>query len=191
MKMDKSRKGKCKKLSPRQKKFVDEFLKSDNATEAYASAYPGLAHRGVAVTSGSRLLKRLSNREDILRRAGLGEDEMGKLARKAIKKTQEKLTAKTTKVAMYQGKIGETLELPDHEVQLKAAAQLLEVTGAFPSRFREQPGDGPPHVNIQVNIPWLVDDEHPHTALDKQSSGLPVEGQVAQRLTTCKKLECE
>lgn len=166
-------KKKYKKLSPRHKKFIETFIKEDNITEAYTQAYPNIKDRKTAGAAGSALLKTLSNREEVLKHAGLNTEEMGILARKAIKKTAEKLRAKTTKVATYEGKITDTLELPDHEVQLKAANQLLEVTGAFPSRFREQEGDGPLQINIQVIVPWGGRPQ------DTQSSGQPAESKEA------------
>lgn len=44
-------------LTPPQKKFCDEFLKSLNATQAYKQAYPNCKTDQVASQSGSRLLR--------------------------------------------------------------------------------------------------------------------------------------
>lgn len=44
-------------LTPQQKKFCDEYLKTLNATQAYKIAYPGCKTDKVASQSGSRLLR--------------------------------------------------------------------------------------------------------------------------------------
>lgn len=89
----------------------------------------------------------------VLKEAGITPEELGRLAKKAIQKAEEKLEAKETHIVHYQGKIYEVREVEAHQVQLTAAKQLMELAGTFPSRFRDGEKD---QQNIQVNIilPW-------------------------------------
>lgn len=59
-----AQRSRAKPLSPAHSRFVAEYLRSHNATEAYLLAYPN-SSRGAAATGGSRLLKNAHIREQI------------------------------------------------------------------------------------------------------------------------------
>lgn len=55
-------------LTPPQKAFCDEYLKSLNATQAYKKAYPNIKTDQVASQSGSRLLRNVKVQKYIEKR---------------------------------------------------------------------------------------------------------------------------
>ena len=55
-------------LTPKQKRFADEYLVDLNATRAYKAAYPSVKKDSVAAQSGSRLLRNAKVQEYILER---------------------------------------------------------------------------------------------------------------------------
>ncbi|MHC4278109.1 MAG: hypothetical protein ACYSTI_12420, partial [Planctomycetota bacterium] len=123
------------------------------------------AHRAEIVTTPQYKTKRQRQsptipfgREEALRRmilkeAGLTPERMGELLRKAISKAEEKLDAKTKKVFHYKGERGDEVELEDNTSQLQAAKQIMELTGAAPSKSSAD-GKNDQNVQIQVILPW-------------------------------------
>ncbi|MCP4365617.1 MAG: hypothetical protein GY800_10015 [Planctomycetes bacterium] len=89
----------------------------------------------------------------ILKGAGLTPERMGELLRKAISKAEEKLDAKTKKVFHYKGEKGDAVEMEDNTSQLQAAKQIMELTGAAPSKSSAD-GKNDQHVQVQVILPW-------------------------------------
>lgn len=97
-------------------------------------------------------------REEILRQAGITPQELGRLLKKALDKAEEKLEAKKVHFFSYMGKVYEVRELPDHDTQLSASKQIMELAGAFPSKFQDR-GKGESNVQIVVNIPWAKESD--------------------------------
>ncbi|MFQ5861501.1 MAG: hypothetical protein ACE5IC_00075 [Candidatus Brocadiales bacterium] len=97
-------------------------------------------------------------REKILEAAGITTKDLGQLARKAINKSEELLNATQKKFSPYQGCLGESVELPDQDTQLRAAKQILEFTGAFPSRSSDS-NKGEHRTLIIVNVSWMKDNK--------------------------------
>ena len=67
------------KLRDTQELFVSEYLQSWNATEAYLASHPSCKSRGVAYTSGSRMLRNVQIRalvDQRLKEKAMGADEI-------------------------------------------------------------------------------------------------------------------
>ncbi len=92
-------------------------------------------------------------REQVLKAAGLDIKELGAIVREGVTTAVEQLTARQMVFAKYQGSLGESIDLPDNAVQLSAAKVLLELGGAFPTRFQDG-GKGQAPTKIVVQLSW-------------------------------------
>ena len=116
------------KLTPRQEKFVEEYIKSGNATSAYVSAYGGGSDSARA--KSSTLLRKANIQEKL-------KELQAELSSKAIaesRELQERLTAiirgeTTEEVILASGeRVRRQVSVRD---VLKAIELLLKVQGAF------------------------------------------------------------
>lgn len=116
------------KLTPRQEKFIEEFLQTGNATSAYVAAYGGKSDSARAKSSA---LLRNANVQERLKEL---QAEMASEKIAAAQELQEKLTAIirseiTEEVILASGeRLRRQVAIRD---VLKAIELLLKVQGAF------------------------------------------------------------
>jgi hypothetical protein len=68
-------------------------------------------------------------------------DKVGFPAEKLLKHFKRSLTATKTLYCTYRGKVSDTLEVPDHKIQLRAIIELLKLHGAYPMRNKRRSDD--------------------------------------------------
>lgn len=129
-------------LTPKQEKFVDEYIISGNATDAYKKAYTTVKNDAVARTNGSRLLSNANVSKKIAERSGQAKDERlltveqalilsasianGEVQKAYVKKT-DLLTGEVTKEI-------ETEFTPSIEERQRSLDHIFKVNGAFLER---------------------------------------------------------
>ncbi len=114
-----------------------------------------------------------SLREQVLKAGGVTVEQLGWYLRIAIMKAKEKLSAKQTVYAKYQGSLGESAEIDDNSTQLASAKMLLELAGAFPTRFQDG-GKDKTGVVIHVHLPWQGK-ENDKEVIEAQGSVIPAD----------------
>jgi hypothetical protein len=62
-------------------------------------------------------------------------------AEKLLKNLKRSLKATKTLYCTYRGKVTDTLEVPDHKIQLRAIIELLKLHGAYPMRNKRRSDD--------------------------------------------------
>jgi hypothetical protein len=68
-------------------------------------------------------------------------DKVGFPAEKLLKNLEKSLEATKTLYCTYRGKVTDTLEVPDHKIQLRAIIELLKLHGAYPMTNRRKSYD--------------------------------------------------
>ena len=93
-------------------------------------------------------------REAVLKAAGITTEELGRLARKGISKTEAMMEAESVRfVCDRKGKVIREEKTAHLDVQLRAAKELIELTGVKPSRAVDG-GKDTGGVVIHVHLPW-------------------------------------
>ena len=121
-------------LSVKQQKFIDEYIISGNATEAYKKAYPNVKKDKTAAAAGNRLLRnvkvaiKLKERTESLRSSKIMDQQevmerYTAIARGEPKKAvyREKLTVK--------GETFETIKEYEHSPSFEEVNKALEQVG--------------------------------------------------------------
>lgn len=124
------------KTTLKQTKFISEYIKSGNATEAALKAY-NCSNNAVAGAIGAENLQKpniMSKIATICQRRGLNEDWAVKIIKKA---------GKAKKIVSFNGK---DQQVDDHPTQLNAADRVLKLHGHL------QTGVNITEDNRQVNI---------------------------------------
>ena len=110
-------------LTPRQARFVEEYVKSGNATKAVTKAGYTQTPESAKVT-GSRLLANVNVRVEVaeaLRAQNLGMHRIAKVLDRALEAESKMIIGP-----------GMTETQPDHGTQLKAADMLAKLADAYP-----------------------------------------------------------
>lgn len=125
-------------MTPKQRRFADEYLIDLNATRAYKTAYPYIKNDDVAAVNASRLLKNIQVQEYVSER--IKQISNAKLA--DAKEVMEYLTSvlrgqSTAEIVVVEG-VGDGCSLariinkaPDEKERLKAAELLGKRYGLF------------------------------------------------------------
>lgn len=125
-------------MTPKQRRFADEYLIDLNATRAYKTAYPYVKNDDVAAVNASRLLKNIQVQEYVSER--IKQISNAKLA--DAKEVMEYLTSvlrgqSTAEIVVIEG-VGDGCSLartitkaPDEKERLKAAELLGKRYGLF------------------------------------------------------------
>ena len=120
-----------KKLGARQQKFVDEYLKDPNATQAYLKAYPGCSH-STADTNGTQLL---------------GNARVAAVLDQAIE-ARSKRTDVTVDKVLYD--LEATRKTALEAGQYSAAVRCSELQGRHLRMFEKNPKDNKDVFNIII-----------------------------------------
>ena len=99
-------------------------------------------------------------REAVLKAAGVTTEELGRLARKGITKAEKLLEAEETRFFQYQGVVCSKRTVKSLDTQLRAAKELIELTGVKPSRAVDG-GKDTGGVVIHVHLPWSGKEDKP------------------------------
>lgn len=144
-----------KKLTEKQKRFVDEYLVDLNATRAYKVAYPGCRKDEVDASNANRLLKKdkvsayLQQRMEALR--------------KRTEITQDRVLRELAKVALAEG--ADNIALPFRMAdKLKALELIARHLGMFTDKFELAGKNGGPiqhqhQHSHKIDLTKLTDEE--------------------------------
>lgn len=128
---------KDRKLTFKQRKWLDAYFETGNATEAAMQAYD-VKNRDVARNIGTQNVAKLSF-EDIMEGVGLSDQKL-------LSKVYEKMASKDPKEVN-----GKWVSVDNHQAQLKATEMALKLKGRLK--------DNPENVNIgAVEIQLVVGD---------------------------------
>lgn len=122
------------KLTAKQRRFLDDYLITGNATQSAINIY-GYKSRSIASSRGSDMVKQLNIPLETLM------DSMGLSKGKLIQKVKQKM--ESTKI--HSSPTDPDREVPDNPSQLKA----VEIAGKWLGV------DKGSQVNVQVNVPIL------------------------------------
>ena len=92
-------------------------------------------------------------REELWRRAGVSLTERAEALGEAFRKARSLLNAKRVELVSYQGEV-QQVELEDPAAQLRAAAEIFDLSGAKVGRSEHGPSVAG-SVQITINAPWF------------------------------------
>lgn len=126
--MKQTRKG----LTPARQRFVDEYIATDNATEAVRRAYPELAKNAVTVSSKHYLSvkgDRLLSNDDVNSAIASQRAKLEALSHKAIKRVEQLITSDNEQIATVNSwnTIRQVLGNPTQQVEAKSTAIRLNI----------------------------------------------------------------
>ena len=129
-------------LKPSQRLFVDEYLKTGNATEAYLKAYPAVNIRSAAASSASKLLRTAKIQKTMsqfLDDAGLTDEKLAQLLKDG------------TSAYRYLIRGNDVIKSPDYSSRHKYVRTALEVKDKIPvvNRMEVTGKDGQP-IKLQI-----------------------------------------
>lgn len=125
----------------KEKKFVKEYLKTGNATEAAAKVYD-VSNRASAGAIGGENLQKLTISQ-ILDNAGLTDEKIGKTLNEAIE-ANKPIGAINSKDA--DSSTMDFIDVPDWQARLKATELASKIKGHLKDRIVGDPNE-PLHVN--------------------------------------------
>jgi hypothetical protein len=92
-------------------------------------------------------------REELWRRAGVSLEERAEALGQAFQKAKSLLNAKRTELVSYQGDYT-PVEVDDNAAQLRAAAEIFDLSGVRIGK-QEQGGNSGGPVTLIFNAPWF------------------------------------
>lgn len=145
----------------KEKKFVKEYLKTGNATEAAAKVYD-VSTRDVARNIGSQNVAKLSI-EDELDKAGLTDGKIANTLNEATE-AQKIVSSYNTNKESNAG-TDDFIEIPDWQARLKAIELASKIKGHLKDRLEH-------NGNITLNTLIQINENHqPITVADPGSQG--------------------